>query len=317
MEVEGPSLPSSPSPSSPPPLLPVLTLTEEELLVLTEGDLGVVPPRLRLPDTPDGTALVSSVALRTLMARRLVTPAPAGEDETQAAWTATEPLGLTLALRALAPRVLGLQRLLGPRAQDVVGSGCRPPDSSVATRYLHLHEEIGVIEDVTPEGMHSFLTVYPERYADAVSDFIRPPGAVAGQGGVRRLGDSVEDLLGALGDPAVLVEVSLITGVGADALVPEPVGQVLTFGLGGTFRSLDSISYRPVDPDLAIRELVDQALGREPTRPQNSASSGQPQGDGAAKGEPRRGGPGNEDPQRHSVSGETGTGSGAGADGPT
>ena len=265
--------------------------------MLTEGDLGVVPPRLQLPDNADGAALVSSVALRSLMARHLVTPAPAGHDEAQAAWTATEPLGLTLALRALAPRVLALQRVLGPRAQDVLGSGHQPADSSVATRYLHLHEEIGVIEDVTPQGMHSFLTVYPERYADAVSDFIRPPDAVAGQGGVRQLTDSVEDLLGALGGPTVLVEVSLITGIGADALLPEPVGQVLTFGPAGSFRSLDSISYHPVDPDLASSELVDEALGRESAWPQNGAGAGQP--------------------QRNCSADETGAGSGAGARGPT
>ena len=31
------------------PMHPVLTLTEEELLVLTGGHLGVVPPRIQVP----------------------------------------------------------------------------------------------------------------------------------------------------------------------------------------------------------------------------------------------------------------------------
>lgn len=250
-----------------PPLLPVLTLTEEELLVLTDDDLGVVPPRLRLPDTTEGAELVRTVALRALMARGLVSPLPratsilgaeAAGSADGVGWEAAEPLGLTLSLRALATAVLGLQRVLGPRVEEVPAGRADETESTTATRYLHLHPQIAVIEDVTTDGMHSLLTVLPDRFDDAVSDFIRPPEAVPGTGKPRRLastGDTaVADLLTSLGHPTVLVEAAVLSG-------PAPVSQMLALGPGGCFRSADSIVYHPVDPDAAIADLVRSALG--------------------------------------------------------
>lgn len=272
------------------PMNPVLTLTEEELLVLTGGHLGVVPARLQLPQDAESAALVDAVATRTLMARGLILPRGAGQEG--AAWEATEPLGITLSLRELAPVVLGLQRVLGPlpgatgpgggdaasgatAAHDEVGGRSKEAaphedGSTVAVRYLHLHREVAVIEDVTPEGMHSLLSVFPDSYVDAVADFIRPPEAVPGEGAVRtgrrEKGPSglspaaVADLLAALEHPTVLVE-ALIQPIARDGEPPlEAAGQMLALGPGGTFRSTDSLRYEPVDPDEAIRDLIEQVL---------------------------------------------------------
>lgn len=337
-----------------PPLRPVLTLTEEELLVLTNGSLGVVPARVHEPEDPEVAALVRSVVLRGLMARGLVLPtgerlsgdafpedgspprtdpeeggpprtdpedggpsrtaqqAGAGRrtDATQppgVAWEAVEPLGVTLSVRELAPAVLGLRRVLGA-LQDPAAQPREPEtEDTSAVRYLHLHGEIAVIEDVTDAGMHNLLPVFPDRYHDAVADFIKPPDATAGRGGVRSLDDgNVEELLASLGRPTVLVETSLLTGLGQGA-PPEPVTQMLALGPGGCFRSHDSVTYHPVDPDGVIAELLrDVPLG--PDQP----DTGWP-GEGTAPVEGVASGEG-----AASVEGsESWEGSGAGAGGPT
>lgn len=244
------------------PLRPVLTLTEEELLVLTEGAPGPVPARVSLP--VESEELVHAVALRCLMARGLVLPAGAGDDGVS--WEVTEPLGVTLALRHEAHTVLALHRTLGPLKTEAAAGG----GGTVGVRYLHLHEEMAVIEDVTEDGMHGLLTVFAERYQDAIAEFIRPPGAVAGHGQVLHLPETLrppadeapasgaETVLGgflhSLGDPTVIVEVAVaregeVTG-----------GTMLTFGPGGCYRSHDSRSYHPVDPDGAIADLVRSTL---------------------------------------------------------
>lgn len=281
------------------PLRPALTLTEEELLVLTHRDLGVVPPRVALPRDADQAELVLSVAARSLMARGLVLPeagdatsddavststdgvgstddegddwmATDGAGRTAAegaAWIATEPLGLTLLLRHTAPSVLALQRALGARPDQ-------PPDravgASAAVRYLHLHHDIAVVEDVTPEGMHSLLTVPAARYEEAVADFIVPPDAQPGAGLLRTLGDgsdAVSELLAALGHPTVLVEAAVrqmrsgdpaqreqapSTGVADVGAAPW----MLALGPGGTFCSRDSRTYHPVSPSQAVVDLL-------------------------------------------------------------
>lgn len=222
------------------PLRPVLTVTEEELLVLTHGDLGVVPPRIELPDDSDQRDLALSVATRSLMARGLVTPEGA-------TWAATEPLGLALCLRSLASCVLALQRVLGPHPGGA-------PDPSVATRYLHVHPGIAVLEDVSDHGMHSLLTVESAHWERAVADFIVPPDAEPGAGPVRVLAageGAVGELLADLGHPTVLVE--------AAALLPDGVHSVMVaLGPGGTFVSQDSQRYRPTTPDEAVSELLRQ-----------------------------------------------------------
>ncbi|WP_114906138.1 hypothetical protein [Ornithinimicrobium murale] len=242
------------------PLQPALTLTEEELLVLTKGSLGIVPRRIPQPEDPAAADLMQSMALRTLMARGLVLPtgAPTGEG---VSWEVIEPLGLTLQLRELAPAVLGLHRVLGPLSADATDQKGGPETAGThAVRYLHLHEEIAVIEDVTDSGMHGLLTVFPDRYQDAVADFIRPPDATPGRGAVRVLDGAVEDLLEALGHPTVLVEASRLTGIGSEAPPTHPLSLMLALGPGGTFRAHDSVSYHPVDPDGAIAELLCDTL---------------------------------------------------------
>ncbi len=269
------------------PLRPVLTLTEEELLVLTHDQLGVVPARIQLPQQPEQVNLVRAVAVRTLMARGLIRPTTAqGTTDTQTdtdphpslgspapteiPWEATEPLGLTLSLREVAPVVLGLQRVLGPRVAEVSDPG--DAQSSIAIRYLHLHPDVAVIEDVTPAGMHSFLTVFADRFAEAVADFIRPPEAVPGATGphtlrtdsVRSLTDAerpaVAELLSCLGHPTVLVEAAMVWGLTSGASPAQPESLLLALGPGGSYRSRDSRTYHPVDPDRAIAELLAQAL---------------------------------------------------------
>lgn len=240
------------------PLRPALTLTEEELLVLTHGDLGVVPPRIELPADADQRDLALSVAARSLMARGLVTPeAPEGrppysagvmaKQADTAAWVASEPLGLALCLRSLASCVLALQRVLGPHPGGA-------PDPSVATRYLHLHPGIAVLEDVTDHGMHSLLTIEREHWERAVADFIVPPDAEPGAGPARVLvaGEgAVGELLADLGHPTVLVE--------AGALLPDGVhSSMVALGPGGTFVSQDSQRYHPTTPDEAVTELLRQ-----------------------------------------------------------
>lgn len=236
--------------------------------MLTHGDLGVVPPRIPLPADPDQRDLALAVATRSLMARGLVTPepaeakpGPAGAAVTQpegaapraagppdaATWAATEPLGLTLCLRALAPCVLALQRVLGPHPGGA-------PDPSVATRYLHLHSGIAVLEDVTDHGMHSLLAIEREHWERAVAEFIVPPDAEPGAGPVRVLGageGAAGDLLADLGHPTVLVE--------AGALLPDGVESLMVaLGPGGTFLSQDSQRYHPTTPGQAVTELLRQ-----------------------------------------------------------
>lgn len=248
------------------PLRPVLTLTEEELLVLTDEAPSPVPAHVCLP--VEGADLVRSVVLRGLMARGLVLPTGASADGSS--WEVVEPLGLTLTLRHAAPVVLALHRTLGPLTSEAaVGVG-----GTVGVRYLHLHEEMGVIEDVTEDGMHGLLSVFPERYEDAVAEFIRPPGAIAGAGEVLRLPESlhpdsehdprgpgaeasVRGFLHVLGDPTVIAEVA----VRREGEVSG--GTMLTFGPGGSYRSHDSRSYHPVDPDGAITDIVRAALPPE------------------------------------------------------
>ncbi|USQ75171.1 hypothetical protein [Ornithinimicrobium cryptoxanthini] len=250
------------------PLRPALTVTEEELLVLTHGDLGVVPPRIELPADTDQRDLALSVATRSLMARGLVTPEPPegsrpypSELADAAAWVASEPLGLTLCLRSLAPCVLALQRVLGPYPGGAA-------DPSVATRYLHLHPGIAVLEDVTDHGMHSLLTIEREHWERAVADFIVPPDAEPGTGPVRVLGTgegAVSELLADLGHPTVLVE--------AAALLPDGVrSRMVALGPGGTFVSEDSQAYRPT----ALREMITELLQQtEAALSEESATMGE------------------------------------------
>ncbi|MCK0111271.1 hypothetical protein MWU75_03845 [Ornithinimicrobium sp. F0845] len=292
-----------------PPLRPLLVLTEEELLVLTDGELGAVPSRIEVPTDQGAAELVRTVATRTLMARGLITPGDSGQrspvvpsgpgshgpgsagvdqDGEGIPWDATEPLGLSLSLRALAPVVVVLQRVLGPLESEQQPG--RPPESTLAVRYLHLHAEVAVIEDVTPDGMHGLLTVFPDRYAEAVADFIRPKDAVAGSGGVRTLSDqaaadglgggSVLGLLAELGHPTVLVEVALLRAWFGGPSEQDPVQLMLALGPSGTFWSEDSRTYHPIDPDRAISELLARALAGEPGRPWT------PQGSGAGAGGP-------------------------------
>lgn len=271
------------------PLRPVLVLSEEELLVLTDGDLGVVPPRTRLSSAPGTADLVRAVAVRSLMARGLIHPCGtdphAGQEAV--AWEATEPLGLALGLRALAPIVLALHRVLGAHGSDAPPgeSSDVPPPSTVATRYLHLHPEVAVIEDVTPEGMHGILTVFPDRYVEAVTDFVTPPDVVAGSGGPRTLTDGVAGaepgdhpvtrLMAELGDPTVLVEVSLMR-VALDGRTEQDGQFMLALGPQGTFWSEDSRTYHPVGPTEVIAELLSRALpsAPEPVRPGQGSGAG-------------------------------------------
>lgn len=254
------------------PLRPALTVTEEELLVLTHGDLGAVPPRIELPADIDQRDLVLSVAARSLMARGLVTPeAPEGQppysagvmakQADTAAWVATEPLGLTLCLRSLASCVLALQRVLGPHPGGA-------PDPSVATRYLHLHPEIAVLEDVTDQGMHSLLTIEREHWERAVAEFIVPPDAEPGAGPVRVLGTgegAVGDLLADLGHPTVLMEAAVLLADGVHS-------RMVALGPGGTFVSRDSQAYRPA----ALREVITELLQQtEAALSQESATMGE------------------------------------------
>lgn len=275
------------------PLRPALILTEEELLVLTHRDLGVVPPRVALPRDAEQAELVLSVAARSLMARGLVLPeagdATTGDGSSTAAdgdcsteaegagsreaegdgWIATEPLGLTLVLRHTAPSVLALQRVLGA-APD------QPPDRAVgaaAVRYLHMHHEIAVVEDVTPEGMHGLLTVPAARYDEAVADFIVPPDAQPGAGPLRVLGDGIDavaELLAVLGHPTVLVEAAVRNLVSDDPAQDgqssstgvedvEAVPWMLALGPGGSFCSRDSRTYEPVSPSQAVADLLRRA----------------------------------------------------------
>lgn len=249
-----------------PPPRPALTLTEEELLVLTHGDLGVVPARIELPEDQQQADLALSVATRSLMARGLVVPdapgdgqfdpaspgtewtSPTAEHADAGPWVATEPLGLTLCLREIASCVLALQRVLGPHP-----GGTTEP--TVATRYLHLHPQIAVLEDVTDQGMHSLLTVGSEHWEQAVADFIVPPDAQPGRGEVRVLGSeegAVGELLADLGHPTVLVEVAL--------MLPDGVrSSMIALGPGGTFVSHDSQTYHPAGPRELIAELLQQA----------------------------------------------------------
>jgi hypothetical protein len=248
-----------------PPLRPALTLTEEELLVLTHGDLGVVPPRVQLPRDPQQADLVLSVALRSLMARGLVLPSELDDSSGDSGWVSTEPLGLTLLLRHTAPSVIALQRVLGPRAEEAADVGREP---TVSVRYLHLHEEVGVLEDVTAAGMHSLLTVPAARCEEAVADFIVPPDAEPGTGPTRSLGagrEAVTELLAALGHPTVLVEVAIghlgagDPGQQEDELRTPTEGAgawMLALGPHGTFCSRDSREYHPVGPAQAVTELL-------------------------------------------------------------
>ncbi|NLG20378.1 MAG: hypothetical protein GX555_02955 [Actinomycetales bacterium] len=284
------------------PLRPVLVLSEEELLVLTDGDLGVVPARIGVPTEPEADVLLRTVVTRSLMARGLILPSGGGERAPSAApcpepepgarggdavdweaaeWEATEPLGLTLSLRAMAPVVLALHRVLGlPAPRDGQGpSGRSTPEaastasgSTIATRYLHLHRELAVIEDVTPHGMHGLLTVFPDRYPEAVTDFIVPPGAVAGTGAVRTLGSDTDDpgvgpvsrLMADLGHPRVLVEVDLVRVDRAAGRWHQSAQLMLALGEGGCFRAEDSRSYHPVDPGSMVAELLARALALAP-----------------------------------------------------
>lgn len=270
------------------PLRAALTVTEEELLVLTHGDLGVVPPRIELPADVDQRHLALSVATRALMARGLVAPEPPvcdrpypsgarSELADTTAWVASEPLGLALCLRSLASCVLALQRVLGPHPGGA-------PDPSAATRYLHLHPGIAVLEDVTDHGMHSLLTIEREHWERAVAEFIVPPDAEPGAGLVRLLGTgegAVGDLLADLGHPTVLVEAGALLPAGVESLM-------VALGPGGTFLSQDSQRYHPTTPGKVVTELLRQAeapLLSEDTMSEDTTSADRASEESATMGE--------------------------------
>lgn len=256
------------------PLRPALVLSEEELLVLTDGDRGVVPARIELPETPEAADLVREVATRTLMARGFITPTgpdrPADDHgRQQIEWEAAEPLGLTLSVRALAPVVMALSRVLGPlETEQRPGEG--PPAPTSAVRYLHLHPEVAVIEDVTPAGMHGLLTAFPDRFHEAIADFILPSDVAPGAGPVRTLpggldpdrthGEPESGLLGGLGNPRVIVEAGILRPRPEPGTPPDPDWSMLVLGPEGTFCSQDSRTYHPVDPHEAIDDLLRRAL---------------------------------------------------------
>lgn len=277
-------------------LTPLLTLTEEELDVLTEGRPGPVPPQvLPLGESVD-TDLARTVALRSLLARGLVVPldgviAVRSPDEAGAVqgggalgewtgvrWEAAEPLGLLLELRDAAPTVLGVRRLVGA-LQDSAEPAAGP---TTATRYLHLLPGVGVVEDVTPEGMHALMVVLPEDWPHALSQFLLPPDAVPGTGpprqvatsddsagadasGPRRMPDhagareatllpDVPALLASLGHPTVMADLELLRPD-----TPEPQRRTLALGPGGCFSCQERGRFVPVDPAGLPADLVQWA----------------------------------------------------------
>ena len=70
------------------------------------------------------------------------------------------------------------------------------------------------------------------------------------------------ELLAALEHPTVLVEVVIQQIVQEGEQPTEASHHMLALGPRGTFRSRDSLTYHPVDPDEVIADLLEEALGQ-------------------------------------------------------
>lgn len=169
-------------------LQPLFALTDEELAVLAGEDQGLVAmPHLAALEGEARTVAVHT-AYRSLLASGLVSlpDRPTGPSPSAAAERA-DPVERTgagarfavelpaevdavLVLRRGAPVLLCLQR-------DVAGAA-----GETVLRYVHLVEDVALVEDVLAAGLHRFGRVPREELGECVQQFLVPDDAVPGEG---------------------------------------------------------------------------------------------------------------------------------------
>lgn len=229
---------------------PVVALTDEELLALTDEQGVVVLPYAAGLEPPQRHIAIRA-ARRSLEARGLVvTPGSGGlsEDGGRATFgAAVGVLGSMLQLRAAAPVVLVLHRLLGaaPGQQE-----------SSAVRYLHVVGQTGVVEDVSPDGIHHLGLATSDSWEQVVTEFVVPPDAWGDPAGEPLVGHdpaAADTLLDALGHPTVLLDLAL-----ASAAPDDPDPWLLALGPHGCWCSRDQgRRYVPQDPAQLVGDAVD------------------------------------------------------------
>lgn len=253
-------------------LVPVAVLTDEELDALTDGsDDVVVRPYLDALD-PALRHGARVIAGRSLAARRLLLePLPDGPPGTARVHDLLAPV---VELRRGAPVVVVLHRLLAADLGGWTGPDGQNPGTSAGPRpgtlrYLFLLDDVGVVEDVTDQGVHTLSVGAAEECSDWVSDFVVPPGAAAPSSQepvTPPPPHEVARLLRCLGDPVVLAEVTVLHPWLAQE---ESTAQLLFLGPGGCYHAdagaMTAGPFHPATPQAlvaGVRRQIDAALAR-------------------------------------------------------
>lgn len=209
---------------------PVVALTDEELLALTDDHGVVVLPYAAGLEAAQRRVAVRA-ARRSLEARALiVNPQSGGAAVVSGGATAaaTGLLGSMLQLRAAAPTVMVLHRLLGAAPEQ--------EDSSVV-RYLHVVGQTCVVEDVSRDGIHHLGLATSESWAKVLTEFVVPPDAWGDPDGAPLVGHdpaAADTLLAALGHPTVLLDLAVVS-----AAPDDPPPWLLALGPHGCWCTRD------------------------------------------------------------------------------
>ncbi|MBO1752817.1 hypothetical protein J4G33_13470 [Actinotalea sp. BY-33] len=176
-----------PSASSSPPTAQLETLTDEELAVLSVADtvpvtphLSEIPPRERRP--------LIQTAYRGLVARGIITPptaqararARAAVEEAQerpGADAAADPVGVEVEIREDVASTVALRE--GAR---VVVAAARTAATQQDYLYVHLVEDVALVELVTVDGYHHFSLRHAEDLLDTVLEAVLHPEAAGATG---------------------------------------------------------------------------------------------------------------------------------------
>lgn len=229
---------------------PVLTLTDEELLALTD-DQGVVVLPYAGGLEPSQRHLAVRAAQRSLEARGLLVTSESRAIVAASGGATAGPapalLGSMLQLRAAAPAVMVLHRLLGAAPGH---------EESSAVRYLHVVGQTCVVEDVSPDGIHHLGLATSESWVQVLTDFVVPPDAWGDPDGeplVWHDPAAADALLAALGNPTVLLDLALVS-----AAPDDPPAWLLALGPHGCWCTRDGgRRYVPQDPAQLVEGAVD------------------------------------------------------------
>lgn len=244
----------------------LVALTDVELEVLEAAHLRALAPDHLAPPTSASPGSARQEALASLVARGVL-----GRDgELVEHDDLGRFLGVALDIRVAARAVVVLDRVMGP--QESGGEDIH------AARLLHLTGAGVCVEDQDAAGVRALgLVADAEGAAAAVTAFLVPPDAVAGEGEDVVAGPGPDALMRALRGPSVLAELSLLLPAETGGRPAVEQTHLLALGPGGCFRSTrpsgpgareEAMRFTPVAPGWAHAWMLevcgsvpDQGLG--------------------------------------------------------